>query len=125
MLVATSLMATSLIKVKKFSLSKDETKKVLVKYGSSQKLLAFRWTLYKNDALIVLGSYDRVVFQHILYLNHTNQSFRVELKPRGANDFLVPYMLVKFVKFDFAKHQALFELWLYDVRQEVFLKYLN
>ena len=119
------LFATDLLRVKKYSLKKDETKKILVKYGSSQKVYAFRWTLCKNDTLIVFSSYDMIVFQHILFKNYKNDTIRVELKPRGAYEYNVPYMLVKFEKFDFAKKEAKFSIWLYDKRQEVFLKYLN
>ena len=119
------LFANELLKVKEYHLKKDETKKILVKYASSEKLLTFRWTLYKNDALVVFSSYDQIVSQHLLYLNHTNQSLRVELVSRGAHDFVVPYMLIKFDDFDFAKHEAKISLWLYDKRHEIYLKYLN
>ncbi len=125
LLVAATSYATSLIKIKEYSLQKDETKKLLVKYGSSQKLFTMRWTLYKNDALVLFSSYDRIVSQHLLYLNHTNQSFRVELKPRGASAFNPPYILVRFDEFDFAKRRAKISIWLYDIRQEVYIKYLN
>lgn len=120
-----TLFANELLKVKEYHLKKDETKKILVKYASSEKLLTFRWTLYKNDALVVFSSYDQIVSQHLLYLNHTNQSLRVELVSRGAHDFVVPYMLIKFDDFDFAKHEAKISLWLYDKRHEIYLKYLN
>ena len=120
-----SLQANELIKVRQYNLKKDETRKVLVKYASSEKLLKFRWTLYKNDALVLLGSYDQIVSQHLLYLNHTNQVWRVELKPRGAHEFIVPYLLIKFDSFDFEKREAKISLWLYDKRHEIYLTYLD
>ncbi len=123
-LLVTSLFANDLRKVKEYNLKKDETKKILVKYDSSEKVLTFRWTLYKNDALVVFSSYDQIVSQHMLYKNHTNQSIRVELTSRGAHEYLVPYMLIKFDDFDFAKHKAKISLWLYDKRQKILLKYL-
>ena len=123
-LLSTLLFANNLKKVKEYSLKKDETKKILVKYASSEKILTFRWTLYKNDALVVFSSYDQMVSQHLLYKNHTNQSIRVELTSRGAHEYIVPYMLIKFDDFDFAKHEAKFSLWLYDKRKKVLLKYL-
>ena len=125
LLLCGALFANELIKVKEWHLKKDETKKILVKYASSEKLLTFRWTLYKNDALVVFSSYDQMVSQHLLYLNHPNQSLRVELTSRGAHDFVVPYMLIKFDDFDFARHEAKISLWLYDKRHEIYLKYLN
>ena len=121
----TALFANELIKVKEWHPKKDETKKILVKYASSEKILTFRWTLYKNDALVVFSSYDQMVSQHLLYKNNTNQVVRVELVSRGAHDFVVPYMLIKFDDFDFARHEAKISLWLYDKRHEIYLKYLN
>ena len=123
-LLCTTLFANELIKVREYRLKKDETKKILVKYASSEKLLTFRWTLYKNDALVVFSSYDQIVSQHLLYRNHTNQSLRIELQSRGAHEFIVPYMLIKFDDFDFEKHEAKISLWLYDKRHEIYLKYL-
>ncbi len=120
-----TLLANELIKVKQYHLKKDETKKILVKYGSSEKLLTFRWTLYKNDALVVFSSYDQIVSQHLLYKNHLNQVLKVELIARGAHEYVEPYLLIKFDDFDFVKREAKMSLWLYDKRHEVYLKYLE
>ena len=70
-------------------------------------------------------SYDRAVSQNILYLNHKNQSFRVELKSRGADFYNVPYVLVKFKEFDYEKKEALLEIFLSDDRSQISLKYLK
>jgi len=118
------VFATELLKVKTYKLQKDESREIIVKYGGVEKLFHFRWTLYKNDGLIVFSSYDTIVSQHVLFLNHNNQSFRVFLKPHGGYEHIRPYIIVKFVKFDFTKHKAIFEIWLYDKNQEVYLKYL-
>ncbi|MEA1956399.1 MAG: hypothetical protein U9N02_07905 [Campylobacterota bacterium] len=109
----------------KVSLKKDEQKKVLVKYGKIQKLFQFRWTLFINDGLIILKSYDDIVSQNILYLNHKNQSVRIELLSRGANNYKTPYILVKFIEFDYEKHEAKFELFLSDDEMRVRVKYLK
>ena len=111
--------------VEDISLKKDEVKKILVKYGSVSKLFKFKWTLYKNDGLIIHRSYDRVVAQNILYLNYTNQSFRVVLKPKGTDIYKTPYLLVQFKKFDFEKNEAVFKLLLSDKSMSVNLKHLN
>ncbi len=109
----------------KISLKKDEQKKFLVKYDKSERLFKFRWTLYQNKGLVVFRSYDKRVAQNILYLNHKNQSFRVELKSRGANNFNVPYILVKFKKFDFKTQEAKFDLMLSDDKMEILLEELK
>jgi len=111
--------------IKKITLKKDEQKKILVKYDTYKKLFKFRWTLYKNSGLIIHRNYDSIVAQNILYLRHQNQSFRLELKPRGADAYNVPYILVKFKKFDFKKHEALFELFLSDDKDQIELEYLK
>lgn len=111
--------------IKKITLKKDEQKKILVKYDIYKKLFKFRWTLYRNGGLVIHRNYDSVVGQNILYLRHQNQSFRFDLKPRGGDAYSVPYILVKFKKFDFKKHEALFELFLFDTRDQIELEYLK
>jgi len=109
----------------KISLKKDEQKKILVKYGKYERLIKFRWTLYVNEGLVLFRSYDKVVAQNILYLNTRNQSFKVELKTRGADLYSVPYLLVKFKEFDYEKNEAIFEIFLSDKRNQLEIKYLK
>src|SRR3989339_563071 len=78
------IFASDLVETKEILLKKDVQKKILVKYADKEKLFKFRWTLYKNGGLVVFRSYDKIVAQNVLYLRHENQSFRVELKTRGA-----------------------------------------
>ena len=111
--------------IKKISLQKDEQKKILVKYDSYERLFKFRWTLYQNEGLVVLRSYDRKVAQNILYLNSKNQSFKVELKARGSDYYEVPYLLVKFKKFNYEKNAAEFEMFLSDEKMQLELKELK
>ena len=107
--------------VKIITLKKDEQKKILVKYDSIEKLFKFRWTLYKNRGLVIFKSYDKVVSQNILYMREKNQIFKLELMPRGR-DFNLPYLLVKFKKFDFENNIATFEIFLYDKNMKINLK---
>ncbi len=124
-LYSSLLFATNLLKLKEYRLTKDKSVEILVKYGSFQKLLSFRWTLYKNDGLVVFSSYDRIVSQHMLYLNHKNQSFRIQLKSRASSNRVAPYLLVKFDTFDFKKKQAVISLWIADRKKEILLKSLT
>jgi hypothetical protein len=110
---------------KQISLQKDSQKKILVKYGKFTRLFTFRWTLYINDTLIVFHSYDREVAQTVLRRNHTNQSFRVELMPRGAHVYNVPTLLVKFKEFDYTKNEAVFGIFLSDKKNLIELRYLD
>jgi hypothetical protein len=111
--------------IHKVSLKKDEQTKIFVKYGSKVKLFKFRWTLYKNGGLVIHRSYDGVVSQNILYKGYTNQSFRLELKARGADNYNVPYFLVKFKEFDYEKNEAQFELYLSDEKGQLLIEYVE
>jgi len=124
-LLISVISANDFRKVIKISLKKDEQKKFLVKYGESERLFTFRWTLYKNNGLVLFRSYDKIVVQNILYLNHINQSFRLELKSRGADRYELPYLLVKFKEFDYEKKEAQLEIFLSDDRNQLELKYLK
>ena len=124
-LLISVISANDFRKVIKISLKKDEQKKFLVKYGESERLFTFRWTLYKNNGLVLFRSYDKIVVQNILYLNHINQSFRLELKSRGADRYELPYLLVKFKEFDYEKEKAKFDMFLFDKKLQITLKELK
>ncbi|MFT7859363.1 MAG: hypothetical protein ABXS93_00360 [Sulfurimonas sp.] len=111
--------------VKKFSLKKDQQKKILVKYDDKEKLFTFRWTLYVNDGLVVLRSFDAQVAQNVLALNHKNQSFRVKIKARSPGSYNTPYILVKFKEFDYKNNKALFELYNFNNNLQVNLEELK
>lgn len=119
------VFANDIREIKEISLKKDEQKKILVKYAEKEKLFSFRWTLYKNGGLVIFRSYDRIVAQNILYLREKNRSFRVELKTRGADFYNVPYMLVKFKEFKNDSKEAVFEILLFDDKQQIKLEDLK
>ena len=126
MLLAFSfIFANDFAQNEEISLKKDEQKKILVKYDNKEKIFKFRWTLYKNGGLVVFRSYDRVVAQNVLYLRNKNQSFRVELKTRGADFYNTPYLLVKFKEFDQKSKKALFEIFLSDDKGQIVLEDLT
>ena len=110
--------------MQKISLKKDEQTKILVKYDNYVRLFKFRWTLYVNEGLVLFRSYDSEVAQNVLYLNTKNQSFKLPLKAKGTDFYEVPYILVKFTKFDYETNSANFELVLSDRKSQIELKYL-
>lgn len=116
------IFASDYREIKEIVLKKDEQKKILVKYADKEKLFKFRWTLYKNGGLVVFRSYDRIVAQHMLYLRHENQSFRVELMPKGADYNNAAYLLVKFKEFKQESKEAVFEIFLFDGKGQVLLE---
>ena len=120
-----SIFAVEFREIKEITLKKDELKKILVSYDGMEKLLKFRWTLYKNGGLVIFRSYDKIVAQNILYLRHKNQSFRLELKTRGTDFYNVPYVLVRFKEFKYDTKEAVFELLLSDASMKIALEYLK
>jgi len=118
-----SVFATDLILSKKIQLKKDQIQRIIVKYNGREKEFFFRWTLYKNNGLVMFRSYDKIVAQNILYLRKTSRSFRVELKPSGLNFYNKPYLLVMFKDFDYKTRKAKFELFLSDDTKRIVLEY--
>ncbi len=120
-----SLGAQTFRDVKSFTLKKDEQKRFLIKYGAYERLFKMRWTLYTDEVLIVLDSYDRNVAQHTLSLKDRNSSFRIFLRARGEEEIDMTYILIRFKKFDFEKYEAAFELLLADKKEQIELKELG
>lgn len=108
-----------------FELQKDEQKKILVKYADERRVFTMRWTLYINDVLTLLRSYNAHVAQNMLRLNGTNQSFRQPLLPRDGRGHNAAYLLVKFKEFDFQKNKAKFTLFLYNNETDIILEELK
>ena len=115
--------AADLISSKVIELKKDQIQKIIVKYDNREKVFFFRWTLYKNNALVLFRSYDKTVAQNILYLRKSSRSFRVVLKPKGLNFYDKPYLLVMFKDFDDETREAKFELFLSDDTKRIVLEY--
>jgi len=118
-----SVFSAELISSKVLELKKDQMQKIIVKYDGREKIFKLRWTLYKNNGLVIFRSYDKIVAQNILYLRKTSRSFRVVLKPRGINFYDKPYLLVMFKDFDFETKKAKFELFLSDDTKQIVLEY--
>jgi len=104
------------------TLKKDEQVTFLVKYATYKREFTLRWTLFVNEGLVLFHTYHKNVFQNILYLNGTNQSFKILLKPKGADRYEVPYFLVKFNKFDLKKNEAKFEIFLSDKKSQMIIE---
>lgn len=118
-------MAKDYKAVEQISLKKDQRERLAIKSEGSRRILEFRWTLYANENLVVLRNFDDSVTQHMLKLNHTNQSFRIELLPHTAYKVKVPYILVKFTGFDFQKDEGQFDIFLQDEKEEIEWEFLK
>ncbi len=120
-----STFATDFSDIQVISLKKDELRKILVKYDGREKVLIFRWTLFKNGGLIMFNSYDTIVSQHILYMRQTNRSFRVQLKPSGVSFYNKPYVLIRFKDFNHDTNEAKLELLLSDDSKNIKLEHVE
>ena len=121
----TALVANEFRELFKIALQKDEQKKILVKYANKDRLFEFYWTLYSNGGLVTFYRYDGFVSQNILYLNHKNQSIRIRLRDDGVAFHKLPYFILRFQEFDAKKNKAKFELFLYDDKEQMRLKFLK
>lgn len=121
----TPVFASQFKESKEILLKKDEQKDIFVKYADKKKLFTFRWTLYTDGALVIFRSYDKIVAQNVLSLRHENQSFRLELMPKGSKNPQRAYLLVKFKEFKEESKEVLFELFLFDKDKLVELEELK
>ena len=111
--------------LQKIYLVKDEEVKISVKYKRFTKIFTLRWTLYKNEGLVTFHSYSKQVFQHVLYLNTTNQNFKQHLKPKGADFYETPYFLVNFKEYDPKKKRVRFKIILYDPKKQIKVEFIK
>ncbi len=121
----TLIFASGFKESREILLKKDEQKNIFVKYANKKKLFTLRWTLYTDGALVIFRSYDKIVAQNVLSLRHENQSFRLELMPKGVKYSQRAYLLVKFKEFKEESKEALFELFLFDKDKLVELEELK
>lgn len=69
---------------------------------SATKHFTLRWTLYRNEGLVVLVRYDKYPYQFILYKDYRLNSWTLNLlDPQGINrDPNQPKLLITFIGID-------------------------
>ncbi len=108
-----------------FSLEKDQLQNIEIHEGERIHRLSFRWTLYKNGALVVHVKYNDRSYQPLLYDRYRLDSFKIELFPKADDAsekrFETPYALLVFRAFDEKRRTAAFDLAIKDHGQsEIF-----
>jgi len=90
-----------------FSLKKDEIIEFKIYYKNFTFPLKFRWTLFKNDVLVVICHYNNFP-RHIELFKDNLNTFKVNIM-----DYLefYPYFLIKFE--DFNDKIATFKMYLF------------
>ena len=120
-----NLDATDWVEIRKISLKKDELTSILIKMNNNEKLLEFRWTLYKNELLTTHRFYDSFPFQTIMSKKHPNDAILIHLANTSTRYVQAPMLLIKFVDFDFKTKSAKFRIMLYDKNEEMILDFLK
>ena len=95
---------------KELRLSKDEVQTILVKEGQSLRVLAFRWTLFAGDGLVMHLNYNDRASQFVLYKHYKKDTYRVRLLPKKSAYKRVPYLYLIFKKFDYKTSKAHFDI---------------
>ncbi len=132
-LLFTALALQAAVKWKymyQFHLKKDETAKVKISFRDKKiflrdGLFTFRWTLYKNGALITHSSYQKVKAQHVLYKKYKLDTFLLKLVPTPANVMKDLYMLVVFDSFDKKKKEATIDIYIKDDDTKILAEFIE
>ncbi|WP_233708161.1 hypothetical protein [Helicobacter bizzozeronii] len=103
---------------KTLQLKKDEVYGGELQLGKFKKPVFFRWTLYKDQGLVVHLNINHFPYQFILYPDFQRDSFRVAVfKERGGassseveGDHTPPFLMLSFKKFDTQKEIATLRL---------------
>ncbi|MGP1449901.1 MAG: hypothetical protein ACTTJS_02080 [Wolinella sp.] len=80
-------------------LGKDEVYKIALKQKDYIREIFFRWTLYKNEGLVMHLKYDGFVHQFILYNDYERDSFRLPLFAPEPRVYSYPYLWLVFKDF--------------------------
>ncbi len=101
-----------------FSLKKDSWQNIQIHEGERIHNLKFRWTLYKNGALVMHVNYDKRTYQPILYTKYGLDAFKIKLFAKADDasrkQFEIPYALIVFKAFDEKKRKAHLDLKIKD-----------
>lgn len=94
---------------KELTLEKEQEYKAHFQVGEVQKELLFRWTLYKNEGLVMHIRYDKFNHQVILYTDYQRNAYRLALGRGESNKKDLPWLFIYFK--DFQEKKAYFKLY--------------
>lgn len=109
---------------KSFKLKKDQIQNILITTPTSEKLLSFRWTLFKNEGLVFLYTFDDHAFQNILYQRHRSRMTKVVFEDIHVKHQIKPFLLFKFQSYDYETGRAEIVVFLNDKEGNVDLKFI-
>lgn len=98
-------------------LNKDEIKYLDIFIGNNKKTLSFRWTLYKDNGLVMHIKYDNLPHQNILYKNNAN-SYKIILNTLNSS-YMNPYIIIYFIDFNDSSRKAKFRYHLFKFNENI------
>lgn len=84
---------------RELALEKEQVYQAEIVVGSVQKKLEFRWTLYKNQGLVMHIRYDDFNHQEVLYTDYQRNAFKVNLGRDRLQERQAPYLVIYFKEF--------------------------
>ena len=110
-------------------LKKDQVATVMIQKdqpsrGVIDSNLSFRWTLFKNSALIVLANYEGFATQYTLYQKRKRDNVRIDLDSYTTR-LNRPYLLLQFSDFDPKTEVATIETYIKDPTKTIRVKWLK
>lgn len=100
-------------------LNKDEFYIVTLQANESQKTLYFRWTLLKNNGLVMHLNYDYFPHQFILYRDYQRNCYKVPLfKEEQKNYSEGPFFMLCFKDYNRKTKVATLKYYIYDGRRD-------
>lgn len=101
------------------TLARDQFYTVGISKGGERKDIRFRWTLYKNEGLVMHLSYSDHVHQFILYRDYQVDSFKLKLFPKQTPaPEEEPYIRLVFNNYSRKDKIASFDYYVYGGRAE-------
>lgn len=95
-------------------LAKDEVYKISLKQKEQFKDLFFRWTLFKNEGLVVHLKYDGFVHQFVLYRDYQRSGFKIPLFSPESKAMGEPYFWLVFKDYRRDVKRARLKFYIHD-----------
>lgn len=84
---------------KSLELEKEQVYKADISVGNVQKILEFRWTLFKNKGLVLHIRYDKFNHQVVLYEDYQRNAYKIPLGRGNSEQKDEPHLVIYFKNF--------------------------
>ncbi len=101
-------------------LKKDEMYHIAFQDGVVNKDLYFRWTLHKNEGLVMHLNYDGFVHQFMLYERYQQRGFKLQLFKKNPRSYTSPpYIWILFKDYQYDTKIATLKFLVFDGNKNV------